>query len=323
MQDKEFLQLVQIVERQQNKIEQLEQSTQILLRSNKQLIDWVDAIEKEMADYRNNLPFELLTDQSDKGFYYPKVEDISSTLKLIKNHRMSIARFGDGEFATIAGRVRHKFQSEVDEKLASRLREVLASNDPKLLIGIANNYGSLEAYTVQAKREIRRYMQRLVREEHLNLLSPDKIYYDAYVTRPYVMYADNMTIAAARRFDAIKEIWNTRDCVVVEGVQTKVGEGNDLLSNVNSVQKIIGPAENAFREYDRILEECLEQSKDKLFLLAMGPTATVLAYDLCKAGYQALDIGHLDLEYEWFLRGEGIRVEVPGKYNNELPSISN
>ena len=58
--------------------------------------------------------------------------------------------------------------------------------------------------------------------------------------------------------------------------------------------------------------------KDKLFLLALGPTATVLAYDLCKMGYQAVDIGHIDLEYEWFLKGQGCRTEIVGKYNNEL-----
>ena len=43
-------------------------------------------------------------------------------------------------------------------------------------------------------------------------------------------------------------------------------------------------------------------NSDRLVLIALGPTATVLAYDLCNAGYQAVDIGHLDLEYEWFLR---------------------
>ena len=32
--------------------------------------------------------------------------------------------------------------------------------------------------------------------------------------------------------------------------------------------------------------------KINYFLLALGPTATVLAYDLCKMGYQAVDIGH-------------------------------
>ena len=43
----------------------------------------------------------------------------------------------------------------------------------------------------------------------------------------------------------------------------------------------------------------------------------MLAYDLTVEGYQALDIGHLDLEYEWFLAGKGERTNVPCKYNNE------
>lgn len=323
MQEQDFLQLVQIVEQQQNRINQLEKTTQVLVDSNRQLIDWVDGIEKEMQDFRNNVRFELLTDQSDYGFWYPKVRGIDETLTLLLEEGKSMARFGDGEFSTIAGRVRHKFQSEVDETLGKRLLEVLKSDNENLLIGIANNYGSLDLYTEQSKREIRRYLQLSVRKEHLQLLSPEKTYYDAYVTRPYVMYADNHTDEPAKRFSKIRKLWNDRECVVVEGALTKVGQGNDLLENAKSVDKIIGPAENAFREYDRILQECLRQPKGRLFLLALGPTATVLAYDLCKAGYQAIDIGHLDLEYEWFLRGEAKRVEVSGKYNNELPDASN
>ena len=62
----------------------------------------------------------------------------------------------------------------------------------------------------------------------------------------------------------------------------------------------------------------MNQPKDKLFLLALGPSATVLTYDLCNAGYQAVDIGHIDLEYEWFLKGKGFRTLVKGKYNNEI-----
>ena len=58
-------------------------------------------------------------------------------------------------------------------------------------------------------------------------------------------------------------------------------------------------------------------------MLALGPTAAVLAYDLCNEGYQAVDIGHIDLEYEWFLKGQGCRTEVIGKYNNELAGGNN
>ena len=66
------------------------------------------------------------------------------------------------------------------------------------------------------------------------------------------------------------------------------------------------------------MEAILEVGKNKLILIALGPTATVLAYDLAKRGYWAVDIGHLDLEYEWFLKGEGHSF-IPNKYNNEVP----
>ena len=39
-------------------------------------------------------------------------------------------------------------------------------------------------------------------------------------------------------------------------------------------------------------------------LIALGQTATVLAYDLSEAGLQAIDPGHVDVEYEWYRMGE-------------------
>ena len=161
-------------------------------------------------------------------------------------------------------------------------------------------------------------MTRQGRREHLKLLEPDRLYYNAYMTRPYVMYKDNQTNAPQERFAQLKEIWDQRDCVFVEGNMTGLGVGNDLFDNAQSVKRILAPARNAFSQYANILECCRSQPKDKLFLLALGPTATVLAYDLFRAGYQAVDIGHLDLEYEWFLKGEGCRTAVAGKYNNEV-----
>ena len=55
-----------------------------------------------------------------------------------------------------------------------------------------------------------------------------------------------------------------------------------------------------------------------LFVLAIGPSSGVLACDLTERGSQAVDVGHIDLEYEWFLAGKGVRVPVPYKYNNEV-----
>nr|WP_295113751.1 GT-D fold domain-containing glycosyltransferase [uncultured Methanobrevibacter sp.] len=53
--------------------------------------------------------------------------------------------------------------------------------------------------------------------------------------------------------------------------------------------------------------------------MALGPTATVLSYDLAEEGYYALDIGHLDIEYEWFLRKATKKIAIENKWINEVP----
>ena len=49
----------------------------------------------------------------------------------------------------------------------------------------------------------------------------------------------------------------------------------------------------------------------------MGPTATALAYDLYKLGYQAIDVGHIDIEYEWYLRKAREKINIKNKFVNE------
>ena len=92
---------------------------------------------------------------------------------------------------------------------------------------------------------------------------------------------------------------------------------NDLFNNMKSIKRIICPSVNAFKLYDKILNAALKVDKNKLILLALGPTATILAYDLYKAGYQVIDIGHVDIEYEWFIRNSTKIIGIPNKYVNE------
>ena len=116
----------------------------------------------------------------------------------------------------------------------------------------------------------------------------------------------------------MKKIWDKKDVVIIEGEQSRLGIGNDLFDNMKSIQRIICPSENAFEIYDKIYNEALKIDKNKLVLLALGPTATVLAYDLFKAGYQAIDIGHVDIEYEWFLRKATKKIKIESKYVTEV-----
>ena len=115
-----------------------------------------------------------------------------------------------------------------------------------------------------------------------------------------------------------KKIWDKKDLLIVEGEYTKLGVGNDLFSNVNSIRRIICPSTNAWNYYSDILHVVKQNaSPNMLIIAALGPTATILAYDLACSGYWAMDVGHIDIEYEWFLMGACEKVSIEGKYTNE------
>ena len=94
--------------------------------------------------------------------------------------------------------------------------------------------------------------------------------------------------------------------------------GNDLFNNTKSIKRILCPAVNAFNVYQKIINQVKKIDKSNLILLALGPTSTVLAYDLDKLGYRAIDVGHIDIEYEWFLRNATKKIQINNKYVIEL-----
>lgn len=187
------------------------------------------------------------------------------------------------------------------------------------MIAIADNYGDLSKYTSESKSEIRAYMTDETRKKHETLLNKNKTYHDAYITRWYMMMNDKKTEAPANRLSNLKKIWNNKNVIAVEGEFTRLGVGNNLFDNAASFKRIIAPGTNSFRKYDDILDACLKYcSKNNLFLLAIGPSSGVLAYDLVQNDYQAIDVGHIDLEYMWYLAGAENRTSIPSRYNNEV-----
>jgi glycosyltransferase family protein len=138
---------------------------------------------------------------------------------------------------------------------------------------------------------------------------------DALISRPYM---DLQNIPYAEKlFKQILGLWNGRDVLIVEGEQTRLGVGNDLFDCCRSVKRILAPPVGAFEAYERIMAAVVEHHKGELVILALGPTATVLAADLADRNIQALDIGHIDIEYEWFLNCATTKEAVKGKFTNE------
>jgi len=100
--------------------------------------------------------------------------------------------------------------------------------------------------------------------------------------------------------------------LIIEGSGTRIGVGNNLLSNSLSIKRIICPSINAFDKYNQILKTAAKIKCD-LILIALGPTAKALAYDFSKLNKQTIDIGHLDIEYEWFIRKTKKRIPIKNK----------
>lgn len=63
------------------------------------------------------------------------------------------------------------------------------------------------------------------------------------------------------------------------------------------------PNKHAFSEYESILSRLMGYDKTYTHILMCGPTANVLVADLTKAGYRALDLGHLAKSYDWHKKG--------------------
>ena len=252
-----------------------------------------------------NMPYEICDKMINDGLsvQMPKIKSAGETLDKILQDKCSLSRFGDGEFGIMNGSRIH-FQNR-SVKLAQRLKEVIASDISNLLIGLPPCFGSLDDYVPTVIDFWRKWMsrKRQMAYSHLDL---NRVYYNAFFTRVYMLYnkTDEHYKNCSEYFETIKRIWAGRDVVLCEGEGTRFGMFNDLLDGAQSISRILCPARSAFDKYDEILSAFNDISPDKLVLAALGPTATLLAYDLCNKGYQAIDIGQLDLDYEWFLRKE-------------------
>lgn len=243
------------------------------------------------------------------GFYSDE-----KTVDLITEKRMSLSRFGDGEFLWILGKEIGGYQKYSTE-LQLALTEVLTNQNPELLIGIPKRAFDSSCCDLFSKLGWDVSHFELLPQIG-KYLDENKLYADSCISRPYIDCKKNADFDA--KFNNLKKIWNKQNVIIVEGEKTKLGVGNDLLDNANSVRRIICPATNAFEKLKEI-ESSIANNADKndLILAALGPAATVLAYDMCKAGYWILDIGHVDIEYMWYQNHALLREPIEGKYVNE------
>lgn len=217
---------------------------------------------------------------------YPAVYSERETLDLVLSGR-SLARYGDGEFTLAEGRSIIT-QARGDLSLCGRLRGILHGDGTPCLVGIPNIRSATPKSNFWAK-----YLDR-----GAALLSPQVSYYSSFISRP-----DSAPwIDTDAYWSRLTSLWTGKDVTLVRGHApskhpTKPGRftgGISLvaadLTTALSVTEVIGPAEDAWAVYDAILEQI---GTPTTALLCLGPTATVMAVDLCAKGVHAIDLGHV------------------------------
>ena len=249
--------------------------------------------------------------------FKPKVSSKSETIQQIINRRLSISRFGDGEFRLMTKKGKIGFQDANDE-LSDALIDSFNERKDNLLIC---------SFNFKEKRPLNNYagkwLKSFVFYTYIKpLFDKNYVYGNTDITRFYnpAFFEDTDFHYLEREYiPFLKKIWEGRNVIIVEGEQTKLGVGNDLFESCNSLKRIVCPSKNAFDKYDKILKCVVHHySKDDLVLLALGPTASVLAVQLCvDYNIQTIDIGHIDVVYYWYLNRCKVPYNIEGKYVNE------
>lgn len=234
-----------------------------------------------------------------------KVYSVDETLNQLIDTEKSLVRFGDGEITMIRGRSL-KLQ-DTDPKLIDALKRILQYEYDGLMVSIPDIFDGVEQYHAKSRQFWKDHLlfSRKIYEQYCN---NDRIYCNTSVSRCYYAFEDKTP--CAEWFAKIRQVWKDRHVVVVEGERSHCGVGNDLFDMALDVERIIGPASNAYEKLSEIKAACVTYTKDSLFLIALGAAAKPLAEALFLEGYRVIDIGNLDMEYEWFLQKADTKIKL-------------
>lgn len=229
--------------------------------------------------------------------FHPHIMGTDDTIDHILTTNDSIARYGDGEMVLMLGGNIHfqKFDSSLKERLVEILRMPEQSG---FKVGIPMALNS----TIGLKKQAADFWHENLKTGKMHWVrfcNWRKSYINSSFTWCYVDYDDKEV--AMKSFLKLFELWNGKDILIVEGETSKLGVNNGLFMNASSVKRIICPSINAYDKYNEILEKIKVLYNDELLLISLGPTATVLAYDIYKMGKRAIDIGHLNNEYREYI----------------------
>lgn len=228
----------------------------------------------------------------------PAICDVGETLDMLATTGRSIARFGDGEVMLMNGRG-ILFQ-EHSRELAERLRDVAENPPAECALAFSRSWWYRDGLVQPHIEEYARKLVKTYGDAIDAMVAEGRTYYDTAMTQFYQSFKPGFDFAAM--FAKARRIWHGKDVLLVCGESVRAKLEHDIFDNCASMSVVDAPSRNAWSRYESIKADVASAASGRLVLAILGPTATVLAADLCRVGIRALDIGHIAKDYDAFLR---------------------
>ncbi|MFE2656125.1 GT-D fold domain-containing glycosyltransferase [Brevibacterium sp. NPDC059310] len=207
---------------------------------------------------------------------------LEATVRHIANTGASFSRFGDGELMTIfRPDYRLSFQKR-SEALVDSLLNVFSFGSNNLLIGFPNLYRDLHWTKIWSDIWV----------DVKPLFEPLGVIGNSHASRPLFFSATGQA-----GVDLWRTVWEGKHVAVVTGEGSRFTAVPALFDNVPKLDLIQSTSVDAYESLETVKAECLNHSAD-IFLISLGPAATILSSELSKEGRQAIDVGHLASSFE-------------------------
>ncbi len=238
---------------------------------------------------KKRLYYNLIADKQLHHYKDFKFLNYEDTLNNIIENNRSIVRFGDELFDMLQGIGLYygDWRQKYDPELAVRLKEVISSTDPKLLVCFNPEL------ILKTKQEFKQ--MGIPEQWHFwtnskfflkNYLHKDIVYGSALCFTP--RYNKNIN------YKKLKEFFATKNIIIVTSNTQRFAD----IKLGKTTSFIEAPKSDAWQSYEEIKATLLSLMKEKgfspaetLMLISMGSAAKVLVYDLTKIGYTAWDTG--------------------------------
>ena len=273
-------------------------------RKNIELLMRVPIQEKDAQNIMTTLDFvadKYFYELRDEQPWRPKILDVPKCIDELLSSGKSLCRLGDGECKLIKN-IPLDFQ-ECDERLAQKLLQILSEPETDCYVGLPRYYWYIRD---DIERNSNPYHKRYYtfnippfRKFFAEHCDESKTYVDACLGG----YMSNKSLEfCAERFQKLKTLFNGRKVLVVAGETVFKNITHDFFDGATYKEILLAPRINAWRHFDEIFNKILTYPEDMVVALILGPTATVLAYELSKRGRIAYDIGHVPKDYDAFMK---------------------